>query len=117
MTRSSIALAGLTTLLFSGVAFAHAQVDHAIPPVGSTVAASPPEIRVFFTQPLNPAQSGIELTSDSGVRVTTGKAVVDGQQMALQVPALAPGKYLVKWHVVGVDGHPMTGDYPFEIEH
>jgi copper resistance protein C len=105
-------------LLSTRIAFAHPQIDHAVPPVGSTVTTSPPEIRIFFTQALNPAQSGIDLAADSGTPVTTGRAVVDTadpQQMALKLPVLAPGKYRVNWHVVSTDGHPLDGHYTFEI--
>jgi copper resistance protein C len=118
MMAARVTLAALAAVLSAGVAIAHTQTDHAIPPVGSTVTTSPPEIRIFFTQALNPAQSNIELATDNGVPVATSRAIVDTadpQQMALRLPPLAPGTYRVKWHALGADRHLVNGDYTFEV--
>src|SRR5215469_1693579 len=98
MVRSLLAMASLAMLVGAGIASAHPQLDHAVPPVGSTVAASPPEIRIFFTQALDPARSGVDLATENGAPIATGKSVVDGQQIDLKLPALAPGTYRVNWH-------------------
>jgi methionine-rich copper-binding protein CopC len=98
---------------------AHAFLDHAVPPVGATVAASPPEIRLFFSEAIEPRFSGIELTSIDGRPVKTGASTVDPRdqmQFVLPVPALPPGRYKVTWHVVSVDTHPTQGDFTFEIK-
>ena len=36
----------------SGCAFGHAFLDHAAPPVGSTLSAAPDRVRLWFTQQL-----------------------------------------------------------------
>jgi copper resistance protein C len=111
-------LAILATLLCASVGYAHPQIDRTVPPVGSTVPASPPEIRIFFTQPLNPTQSSIDVAADNGAPVATGRAVVDAAdptQIALKVPPLAPGKYRVHWHAASIDGHELEGRYGFEV--
>jgi copper resistance protein C len=108
----------LAALLSASVGYAHPQIDHAVPPVGSTVAASPPEIRIFFTQPLNPAQSNIDVAADNGAPVAAGRAVVDAAnptQIALRVPLLAPGRYRVHWRATSTDGHELEGRYAFEV--
>ena len=69
---------------------AHAFLDHAVPPVGGTVAASPPEIRLYFSEAIEPRFSGIELTSIDGRPVKTGPSTVDPRdqmQFVLRVPA------------------------------
>ena len=53
-------------------AVAHAFLNQAVPPVGGTVAASPPEIRLYFSEAIEPRFSGIELTSLDGRPVKTG---------------------------------------------
>ena len=98
---------------------AHAFLDHAVPPVGGTVAASPPEIRLYFSEAIEPRFSGIELTSIDGRPVKTGPSTVDPRdqmQFVLPVPALPSGRYKVTWHVVSVDTHPTQGDFAFEIK-
>lgn len=81
-------------------ALAHAHFDPTVPPIGGTVAASPPEIRLFFSEAIEPRVSGIELATIDGRPVRTGPANVepgDPTQYVLLVPALPPGRYQVTW--------------------
>jgi copper resistance protein C len=112
-------LAAVTGSLSTVGALAHAFLDHAVPPVGGTVAASPPEIRLFFSEAIEPRFSGIEVTSIDGRPVKTGRSTVDPRdrmQLVLPLPALLSGRYKVSWHVVSVDTHPTQGDFTFEIK-
>jgi methionine-rich copper-binding protein CopC len=112
-------IAAATSNLSAVNVLAHAFLDRAIPPVGGTVAASPPEIRLFFSEAIEPRFSGIELTSIDGRAVKTGPSIVDPRdqmQFVLPVPALPSGRYKVTWHVVSVDSHPTQGDFTFEIK-
>ena|SRR5207245_2748239 len=99
-------------------AFAHAFLDQATPPVGGTVPASPQEIRLTFSEGVEPRFSGIELAAGDGRRITTGPAVIDpgdNKQLVLAVPPLTPGHYRVRWHVVSVDTHRTEGDFTFVV--
>ena len=114
-------LAAMVLVGMSAVAaVAHAFLNQAIPPVGGTVAASPPEIRLYFSEAIEPRFSGIELTSLDGRPVKTRPSTVDPRdqlQFVLPVePALPSGRYKVTWHVVSVDTHPTQGDFTFEIK-
>lgn len=99
-------------------AFAHAFLDHAEPRVGSTVNAPPREIRVWFTEALEPAFSSVKV-EDAGGRtmVVADKAVDANDRTVLRValPPLAPGRYKVVWRVLSVDSHVTEGDYTFDI--
>src|ERR1700730_11369432 len=65
-------LAAMVLVGMSAVAaVAHAFLNQAVPPVGGTVAASPPEIRLYFSEAIEPRFSGIELTSLDGRPVKT----------------------------------------------
>lgn len=106
------------SLLIGGPAGAHAFLRQAVPPVGGIVSSAPAEIRLTFTEGVEPAFSRIELTTPEGKPIKTGPATVDPRdntQLILQLPRLAPGRYRVKWRVVSVDTHPTEGDYVFEI--
>lgn len=115
MRRFTLGLFAAATASLSTVgALAHAFLDRAVPPVGGTVAASPPEIRLFFSEAIEPRFSGIELTSIDGRPVKTGAATVnprDPMQYVLPVPALPSARYKVTWRVVSVDTHPTQGDF------
>jgi copper resistance protein C len=116
MTRLKIiALAALMALAATG-AEAHAQLDHAVPAVGSTVASSPGQVTLYFTESLEPKFSGGEVHNASGARVDRG-ASVSGKVMRLRVGALPAGSYSVKWHALSVDTHKTQGSFGFQVQH
>ena len=99
-------------------ALSHAFLSEATPPVGGAVPASPKEIRLTFTEAIEPRFSGIELATGDG-RVIATRAVVDpgnDRQLVLALPPLVPGRYRVRWHVVSVDTHRTEGNYSFAVE-
>lgn len=107
-------MAMLAASLSASGAEAHAFLERASPRVGSTVGASPPEIRIWFTEPLEPRFSGAELTSAAGERIGS-RASASGNQLVLRLPRLKPGVYRVTWHVVSVDTHKTEGSFTFEV--
>jgi copper resistance protein C len=100
-------------------AIAHAHLDHAQPAVGSTVAPAPTEVRIWFTQKLEPAFSKIEVRDASGAAVDNGNAAVDAADASLlhvSLKPLKPGTYKVNWHAVSVDTHSTEGDFAFSVK-
>ena len=96
--------------------WAHAFLDHASPSVGSTSQSSPGELTLSFTEKIVPAFSGVSLTSANGAGVTVDKPRVEGSTMRVPLGRkLAPGTYVVHWHVVSVDTHHTSGSYKFTI--
>ena len=103
----------------ASAAFAHAFLDHAVPPVGGTVSGSPSELRLTFTERLVPAFSGVQIATAGGAPVAAAKATLDPADPAtlhvrLSQP-LKPGVYKVTWHVVSVDTHRTSGSYAFTV--
>jgi copper resistance protein C len=116
--RHAIALAALVGTL--GVApppaEAHAHLDHASPAVGSVVHDAPDEVRIWFTQALEPNFTTAQLQSSSGAVVATG--VVDAaepKQVVIHTQGLPLGAYTVIWKAVSVDTHRTEGSFGFEI--
>jgi copper resistance protein C len=111
--------ASLAFVLVSTTAFAHAQLLKATPPVGGTVA-SPSEIRLEFSEGVEPSFSGVTLTAAGGATAPLGAARVEpGHREVLIVPvakALPPGAYTVHWHAVSVDSHHTQGDFQFTVK-
>ena len=105
-------------LAFASAAFAHVFPQKQEPGAGATVA-SPPQVRVTFDGPLEPAFSSLTVTDASGKQLTTVKASVDPHQprtMTVRLPSLAPGHYTVHWVAVASDGHRTHGDYGFDVK-
>ena len=116
MRRSVIdVMTALAFLLSTGGASAHAMLDHAEPRVGNTIAATPHEVRLWFTQKLEPAFSTVTVTNAEGHRVDSGKARVSGNQMSISLRSGGTGKYNVTWHAVSVDTHTTDGNFTFQV--
>jgi methionine-rich copper-binding protein CopC len=107
----------LTAILLPAATQAHALLDHANPRVGSTVAAAPKELLLWFTEKLEPAFSTVEVSNAQGA-VVSGKAQVergDGTELRVPLKALPPGTYLVSWRVLSVDTHRTQGSFTFRV--
>ncbi|HEY2970723.1 MAG TPA: copper resistance CopC family protein [Casimicrobiaceae bacterium] len=105
-------------MTFVSLAGAHAFLDHATPAVGSAVHGAPAQVRLWFTQQLEPAFSSVRVLDRSGKQVDKGDPQVDrADTMLLQVslPQLAPGTYRVAWRVLSVDTHVTEGDFTFDV--
>jgi copper resistance protein C len=101
-------------LVIASAAHAHAMLDHASPAVGSTVARSPGQVTLTFTEKLEPTFSGAEVRSASGARVDQGKSV-SGNVMRIRLKGLAPGTYRVIWYALSVDTHSTQGSFTFRV--
>jgi len=119
MTRHIPAMiAFATAALVSVAALAHAFLDHALPAVGATVAQAPAEVTLWFTQALEAAFTGCEVTNAAGQRVDTGQVTIDPkdpQELHVTLRALSPGEYKVTWHALSVDTHRTSGDFSFTV--
>jgi hypothetical protein len=106
-------------LLFIQECLAHAFIDRAEPAVGSQIQVSPAQVKIWFTEKLEPALSKIQVFDSSGVEVDKREVKIDHSNAALltvSLPELKPGKYKVVWRVVSVDTHTTMGNFEFEVK-
>lgn len=97
---------------------AHARFDRAMPAAGSTVRESPTQLRVWFTERLEPAFSNVRVLDRNGKQVDKGDSEVDpadAKVLRVSLPNLAPGTYRVMWRVLSVDTHVSKGDFTFNV--
>jgi methionine-rich copper-binding protein CopC len=97
---------------------AHAFLQRAEPAVGSTVQTSPSEIRIRFTENIEPAFSSIQVFDPSGKEVDKHDVGLDRSDHALlhvSLPRLGAGIYKVVWRVVSVDTHVTSGSFTFQV--
>jgi copper resistance protein C len=105
-------------LCLSSAALAHAMLDHASPPVGSSSPSAPHDVALWFTQDLEQAFSTIEVRSESGTLVSVGNAQVDKtdhRQLRVSLKSLPSGTYKVFWRVLSVDTHRTEGNFTFRV--
>lgn len=112
-------LLGALAAAFAAPALAHAMLERADPRVGSTGNASPGEIRLQFSEAVEPVMSHVELKSGDGrsVALASVGALPSDHHILVAKPAskLAPGLYHVMWQVVSVDTHRTQGDFCFSV--
>ena len=115
----SIVLAGALCALASPV-LAHALLQRASPRVGSIVKAAPADIRLEFSEAVEPVLSRIGLRDAHGAAVGLGPPkTAPGAANILTAPItakLASGVYKVEWRVVSTDSHVTAGDFSFTVK-
>jgi methionine-rich copper-binding protein CopC len=110
--------ASLAFVLVATQAFAHAQLEKATPAVGGTVAG-PSEIRLEFSEGVEPKFSKISVTGPGGV-VPLGAAKTEPSNQAVLIVSiskpLSAGVYKVHWQAVSVDTHHTQGTFEFTVK-
>ncbi len=115
---STIVMAGVLLLGGATEAVAHAFLERADPRVGSTVRTSPGQVRLWFTEQLEPAFSSVRVVNANGQQVDKGDAQVDPaapKQLRISLQPLPPGTYKVIWRVLSVDTHVTEGNFTFRV--
>ena len=101
----------------AGPASAHATVQSTSPAQGSEVTTVPEAVAITFDESVGISSGSIKVVGAHGRNVGTGVAVHpggDARTVSLGLaPNLARGVYLVVWHVVSDDSHPVSGAFTF----
>ena len=110
---------GLAVALALGQpAAAHAFLDRAEPKVGSRIAAPPTQIRLWFTESLEPTLCVVKVDGPAGFGGAAAAQAPGGNAHALVATLRKPvpaGRYVVHWRAVSVDSHMTTGAFSFEV--
>jgi len=121
MKRSLFAVATLGTVLVTGIPgslAAHPALLRATPGEGALLGAAPPEIRLTFSEPVSLRLAEVELLGPSGA-VPLGELAPHPDSSEVVIIAvrgpMESGTYVVRWAVVGDDGHPVGGEYGFSL--
>lgn len=109
------AIAMLATLLPPARVQAHAAFLRAVPEPNSVLPEHAHEVTIWFTEPLEPQFSEIQVLDTQGKRVDSGNSRLledDPMAMTVSLPTLPDGTYTVAWRNVStVDGHTLRGSY------
>jgi methionine-rich copper-binding protein CopC len=100
------------------LAFAHAQLRRADPPVGATVHSPPTQVELTFSEAIEPRFSTVTITDAAGVQVDKRDLHAmpgDAKHLAVSLGALPPGIYTVIWHATSVDTHKTEGTFSFSV--
>jgi methionine-rich copper-binding protein CopC len=114
-----VGLALAVCLLTTTIAAAHAMLQRAEPRVESKLTRAPDEVRLYFSERVEPAYSFVRVLNDQGVQVDRGDSRVDRANPTLlraTLLPLAPGTYRVHWRVLSIDADVTEGQFTFRIE-
>jgi copper resistance protein C len=113
----ALLLAG--SVLSTGVALGHGRLQRAEPPVESNLKRPPTEVKLYFSERLEPAYSTVRVADGQGARVDHDDSHVARSSpllMRVTLPPLASGTYTVIWRVLSVDWHITEGRFTFRVE-
>jgi methionine-rich copper-binding protein CopC len=105
--------------LTAGSAAAHAVLQRAEPRVESRLTRAPDEVKLHFTERLEPAYSSVRVLNDRNVQVDRRDSRLDRANRAVlraTLPPLPAGTYTVRWRVLSVDGDVTEGAFTFTLE-
>lgn len=118
VTRA-LALLFAALALSANVALGHSGLMRAEPPVESRLQRAPTEVRLHFSERLEPAYSTVRVEDAEGVRVDRDDSRVDRADpllLRVTLEPLAPATYTVIWRVLSVDSHITEGSFTFQVE-
>lgn len=99
---------------------AHATAERSEPKVGSELTKPPTEIRIWFSEELEPAFSKIMVFAPDGKEIDKKDTHVDPKDKRVLIvslpPKLLPGAYHVHWHVVSIDTHRTQNEFKFNLK-
>jgi len=120
MIHRRVAMAALSVglLLVPGPTLAHSLLVRSQPERRATVTRAPDEVRLWFSERIEPAYARVSVWDAGGKQVDAGDAAVDqadATTLAVRTPGLRAGRYTVRYRVLSVDGHIVESSFDFTV--
>jgi methionine-rich copper-binding protein CopC len=99
--------------------FAHAIMVRSQPEQNATVTTSPKQIDVWFNDKVGGEYKAVAVIDSKGNRVDNKdvqQEMLDGSHLYCTVQNLPPDTYTVRYRVVSIDTHIVTGKFQFTIK-
>jgi methionine-rich copper-binding protein CopC len=98
---------------------AHAYLVKSIPAPRAVLYRAPAQIQLWFNERLEPRYSSLSVSDESGKNIEPVKTEVGGgdpKLMSVAIKPLPPGRYVVKYRVLSVDGHIAEDRFAFTVK-
>ena len=118
MIRRLVAVAAVALLLVPGSTPAHSLLVRSQPERRATVTRPPEEVRLWFSERIEPAYAQLSVWDAEGKQVDAGDAAVDpadSTTLTVRTPGLRAGRYTVRYRVLSVDGHVVESSFSFTV--
>ena len=117
--RAGALLVALAVVLaLPAMAWAHASLLATQPQASGVLAHPPTQVRLTFSERIEPRFAVISVTDAQGNQQTVGSPATapdDPNAIFIKVRDLPQGWYLVWWRVISADGHPVRGAFTFAV--
>jgi copper transport protein len=114
-----VALAATAALALSPApADAHAELVSTEPASGEQLDVAPERVVLNFTESVDLGDDAVEVLTAGGDAVDVGDPGHPGgrrSSVAVDLPALDDGTYVVTWRVISSDSHPIGGAFTFGV--
>ena len=113
---AAVASVGLT--LGPAPADAHAELISTEPASGEQLDVAPERVVLRFSESVDVSDDAVEVLTAGGDRVDVGDpGHPDGERssVAVDLPDLDDGTYVVSWRVLSSDSHPVSGAFTFGV--
>ncbi|MFC4023775.1 copper resistance protein CopC [Oceanobacillus longus] len=114
--KKMIALTFIFLFILTNQTFAHTGLESSNPENGSTVNETLTDITLSFETTIEQA-STFELQNGTGETISVNDITISDNIMegTLTEP-LENDQYTVLWNIIGVDGHPIQGEFSFTVD-
>lgn len=114
---AALMLCAIAAFVVAPAASAHDELLATDPEQGSVVDTLPEEISMTFSGLLldEAGATEVSVTSADGTSLTDGDPILDGTGLTQPLDGSASGTVTVLWRVVSSDGHPIAGDFTFDV--
>lgn len=99
-------------------AWGHAALLKTSPAASAEVDASPPQVRLAYSEAVEPRFAIVSVTNaaaDQEVDGAVRRSPTNPNQLVVPLKHVPEGWYLVFWRVISVDGHPVRGAFTFKV--
>lgn len=108
------------TLILAGAssAWAHTTLLDGSPGPGDKVAPGAEVIALRFAEPVDPDGDNVIAlldADDKGLPISAAATATDASYLCARIDALEPGVHTIRYDVTSEDGHPVRGNYEFEV--
>jgi methionine-rich copper-binding protein CopC len=104
----------------AGARVLHLALSRAVPKADTTVTKAPTELRLYFTEPVKTAVTGVRLTGPDSAAIALAPLTLGEGKIPPIVAAIKGqvknGKHKVAWRTAGSDGHVISGEYSFTVK-
>jgi hypothetical protein len=96
-------------------AFAHAILESSEPANGATIPAGKTPFTLTFNSRIDQARSKVTLTAADQSQQVLPLAESTAPNILTSSADLAPGRYVLRWQVLSVDGHITRGQFAITV--